>query len=167
MHMNRRTVVGVMGGGQATPAVARMAEELGQGIAAEGWVLLTGGRPAGVMEAASRGAHRAGGLVIGILPGPDPNGASQFVDIAVATNLADARNLVNVLSSDVVIACPGGAGTLSEVAMAVKNARPVVLLDFDPGPAVETARRAGTLVDASTPAQAIQATRRFLAPQDT
>ena len=124
----RRTVVGVMGGGTASAEVARMAEELGRLVAEAGWVLLTGGRPAGVMEAASRGARLAGGLVIGVLPGPDPDGASRYVDVAIATNLADGRNLVNVLSSDVVIACPGGAGTLSEVAIAHKIGLPVASL---------------------------------------
>lgn len=159
---DRRTVMGVMGGGTASAEVARMAEELGRLVAGAGWVLLTGGRPAGVMEAASRGARRAGGLVIGVLPGPDPDGASRYVDVAIATNLADGRNLINVLSSDVVIACPGGAGTLSEVALAVKNARPLVLLGFDPGPVVTPAERRGMLVRAATPAEAVEAARTFL-----
>jgi uncharacterized protein (TIGR00725 family) len=143
---SRRKVIGVMGGANVSTEVSTMAEELGRRIAEAGYVLLTGGRPAGVMDAASRGARAAGGLTVGVLPGPDPDDASAHVDIAIATNLADARNLINVLSSDVVVACPGGAGTLSEVALAVKNGRPLVLLDFDPGPMVtgDRVRRAKT-----------------------
>jgi uncharacterized protein (TIGR00725 family) len=66
---NRHAVVGVMGAGEgaSTEAVA-IAEELGECISARGWVLLTGGRPAGVMEAASRGAARVEGHLVGVLP---------------------------------------------------------------------------------------------------
>jgi uncharacterized protein (TIGR00725 family) len=159
----RRKIIGVMGGASASAQVLKMAEELGRRIAEAGLVLLTGGRPAGVMDAASRGAKEAGGLVVGILPGPDPDDACVHADIAIATNLADARNLVNVLSSDVVVACPGGAGTLSEVALAVKNDRPVVLLGgFDPGPVVTSAEKAGRVVRAETPEDTMEKVRAFL-----
>ena len=43
------------------------------------------------------------------------------------------RNVINILSSDVVVACRGTGGTLSEIALALRFDRPVVLLDFDPG----------------------------------
>lgn len=161
--MSRRKIIGVMGGASVSAEAARMAEDLGRLIAEAGLVLLTGGRPAGVMEAASRGAKAAGGLVVGVLPGPDPDDASEHVEIAIATNLADARNLVNVLSSDVVVACPGGAGTLSEVALAVKNARPLVLLGgFDPGPVVADAEEAGRVARAETPEEAMRRIQAFL-----
>ena len=62
------------------------------------------------------GASQAKGKVIGILPGPDASRASPDLDYAIVTGMGDARNLINVLSSAVIIACPGGAGTLSEVA---------------------------------------------------
>src|SRR4029453_17223360 len=59
-------IVGVMGpGGGATDRDCAFAYELGCAIAREGWVLLTGGRAAGVMNAATRGAKEAGGLTIG------------------------------------------------------------------------------------------------------
>jgi uncharacterized protein (TIGR00725 family) len=158
----RRKIVGVMGGASASTEVSRMAEELGRRIAEAGLVLLTGGRPAGVMDAASRGAKSAGGLVVGVLPGPDPDDACPHVDIAIATNLADGRNLVNILSSDVVVACPGGAGTLSEVALAVKNGRPLVLLGCDPGPVVAAAEKAGRVARAATPQEAMEKVQAFL-----
>ena len=159
----RRTVIGVMGGGSADATATALAEELGRRIAEAGWTLLTGGRPAGVMEAASRGAAAAGGLVVGVLPDSSPAAANPWVELVIATGLNDARNLINVLSSDVVVACPGGAGTLSEVALALKNDRPLVLLGFDPGPLAEAAAARGRLLRADNPAAAIDCIRRLLA----
>ncbi len=158
----RKKVVGIMGGAAVAEDVERIAERLGAGIAKRGWVLLTGGRPAGVMQAASRGASREGGLVVGVLPGPDPDDCADGVSIAIATGMSDARNAINVLSSDVVIALPGGAGTLSEVALAVKNRRPVVLLGIEPHPALERAKRAGLLRRAGSVEEAIDIVAEFL-----
>lgn len=130
-----RTVIGVMGSGRSLAEKdRRTAYDLGARIASEGWVLLTGGRAAGVMDAASHGAREAGGLVVGILPDTGPAAASQHVDIAIRTGMGDARNVVNVLSSDVVIALPGGPGTISEVALALKAEKVVITLGWDPGP---------------------------------
>ena len=78
------------------------------------------------MDAASQGAKSAGGLTVGILPHKDTQGISDAVDIAIATDLGNARNNINVLSSDVVIACGMGIGTASEVAL--KNGKQVILL---------------------------------------
>ncbi len=125
-----RPVIGVMGAGDAaSERDLSFAEELGRRIASNGWVLLTGGRSVGVMEAASRGAHGVpGSLVVGILPSED-GGVSQHVDIAVFTGLGHARNVVNVLSSRVVVICGAGrSGTASEAALALKVGRPLILL---------------------------------------
>ena len=48
---------------------------------------------------------------------------------AAALAMGEARNNINVLSSDVVFACGMGAGTASEVALAVKGRRHVILLN--------------------------------------
>ena len=162
MGHRRKQVIGVMGGGSVDESTEQMAEKLGRGIAEAGWAILTGGRPAGVMLAASRGAHMAGGLVIGVLPDSSPQAANDFVDIAIATGLGDARNLVNVLSADVVVACPGGAGTQSEVALALKNGRPVIGLGFDPGPFVTPYETTGQFSHAVDPDQAIAQIRHRL-----
>jgi len=119
-----------MGGGEsASTADCALGERLGERIAAEGWVLLTGVRDAGVMAAAIRGAKRIeGSLTIGILPsasGP----VAPSLDVAIFTGMGNARNTINVLSSNVVVACgSGGAGTASEVALALKSGVPVVLV---------------------------------------
>lgn len=123
-------IIGVMGPGeQSTVHDQQVAYDLGYHIAQAGWVLLTGGRNVGVMDAASRGAKAAGGLTIGVLPTSDRRNMSTAVDLAIVTDLGNARNNINVLSSEVVIACGMGVGTASEVALALKAGKPVVLLN--------------------------------------
>ena len=104
--------------------VEQMAEELGQGIARSGAVLISGGRK-GVMEASCRGAKKENGLVVGILP-KTRDQANQFVDICIVTGMGDARNVLNVNSADIIISVCGGAGTLSEIALALKANKKVI-----------------------------------------
>lgn len=151
----RRPVIGVMGGGNPNPAAEREAEELGRLIAEHGWMLLNGGRNAGVMAASTRGAKEAGGFVVGILPDSDGRQATADLDLVIPTGMGDARNVINVLASDVVIACAGSAGTLSEVALALKNGKPVIVLGFDPGPALQSFLDAGQLRHATSAGDAV------------
>jgi uncharacterized protein (TIGR00725 family) len=160
--MNRRIIVGVMGGGSATETVRREAYELGACIARRGWVLLCGGRDAGVMTASARGAAEHGGLTVGILPDDNRAGVSPYIHIPVVTGMGNARNAINVLSSDVVVACQGGTGTLSEIALALKSAKPVVLLDFDRAARLFEDHR-DQLAMAATVKEAERAIERFLA----
>lgn len=120
-------------GDHATALDLENAYELGKLIAQQGWVLLTGGRNTGVMDAASKGAKAANGLTVGILPGNNTNNLSEAVDIAIVTDMGNARNNINVLSSDVVIACGMGAGTASEISLAIKNHQRVILLNNNQG----------------------------------
>ncbi len=127
----RKFVVGVMGAGaEASKKELQDARRLGELIAREHWVLLSGGRNVGVMQEVSRGAKAIdGSLTIGILPHAQAK-VSEFVDVAIVTDMGNARNNINVLSSDVVVACgSGGAGTVSEIALALKNGKTVVLLN--------------------------------------
>ncbi len=158
----RRTVIGVMGGGSAVERDLEAARSLGGRIAGEGWALLNGGRDTGIMEAASAGARGKGGLVIGIVPGDSMRGVSQSLDIAVLTGMGSARNVINVLSSDVVVACPGGAGTLSEIALALKYEKKVVLLGFSPGGALDPSRWPDQLFHVHEPEEAIEMIRNLL-----
>lgn len=128
----RKIIVGVMGpGDKATAKDLQNAYELGKLIAQQQWILLTGGRNVGVMDAASKGAKSTNGLVIGILPDDSKRGISEAVDIAIFTDMGNARNNINVLSSDLVIACGMGAGTASEIALALKGNKQVILLTDD------------------------------------
>jgi uncharacterized protein (TIGR00725 family) len=125
----RRPVIGVVGAGEPSNASLAAARELGRLLAERGWVVLTGGRPAGVMAAAASGAKQVpGSLTLGILPGV-AGGESPDLDIAVFTGMGDGRNVINVLTSDVIVACGiEGPGTSSEVALALKAGKPVILL---------------------------------------
>jgi uncharacterized protein (TIGR00725 family) len=126
----RPPIIGVMGPGeQATFRDQQLAYQLGQLIAQQGWILLTGGRPVGVMEAANRGAKQAGGTTLGILPESDASAASDSVDIVIPTGMGNARNVINVLTSHAIVACGMGSGTASEIAIALKVRKPVVLLN--------------------------------------
>jgi len=151
-----RTVIGVMGGAVAAEDVTASAYEIGRLIAGRGWVLLNGGRNAGVMASSARGARDAGGLVIGVLPGESTAGCSADLDVAIVTGMGDARNVINVLSSQVVVALPGGPGTLSEIALALKNGRHVVSVGFPLGAQFRTYYERGLLHDAHSPAEAIE-----------
>ena len=162
---DRKPIIGVMGGASATKQVEQTAFELGEKIAENGWILLNGGRDSGVMRASAEGAKSRGGLTIGILYGSSKSDASPFIDIPIVTNMADARNLINVLSSDVVVACAGSAGTVSEIALALKNSRPVILLNFDPGPVFAEYERQGLLFSAGSPAQCVNKIKELLSDQ--
>ena len=167
----RKPVVGVMGGSKADAAACATAKELGSLIAGRGWVLLNGGRNTGVMAASAEGAKEAGGTVIGILPDRTTSKASPHLDVAICTDMGDARNLINVLSSDVVIACPGALGTLSEVVLALKHEKRVILLGFELGPPFQKYLKSGQLSLAKNPQDAIEqaaaACRRFAAGENT
>jgi uncharacterized protein (TIGR00725 family) len=142
------------------------ARELGRLTAAHGWVVLTGGRPAGVMAAACAGAKEIpGSLTLGILPSGS-GGVGPDVDVAVFTGMGEARNVVNVLSSDVVVACGAeGPGTASEVALALKVETPVILLGASVA-AGRYFRELGSpqqLFEASTPQDAVRLIEEELA----
>ena len=102
-----------------------MAEEVGRLLARRGAVVVCGGL-GGVMEAACRGASRAGGTTVGVLPGLDRGAANPFVSVAVATGLGEVRNALVVRAADALIAVGGVYGTLSEIALALKAGKPVI-----------------------------------------
>lgn len=144
----RRTIVGVMGSGRER--YEELAAPLGVWLARQGYHLLTGGGQ-GVMAAVSEaffGVPDRKGLVIGIIPAKAPDqGTNQgeagypnkWVEIPILTHLPLtgvqgkdnlSRNHINVLTSSVIVALPGAEGTLSEIELALKYQKP--LLIFDP-----------------------------------
>ncbi|NJK68817.1 MAG: TIGR00725 family protein [Microcoleus sp. SU_5_3] len=128
----QKIIIGIMGPGEnATSTDLENAYQLGQLIAKAGWILLTGGRNVGVMDAAAKGAKAANGLTVGILPNNNTHGISEAVDIAIVTDMGNARNNINILSSNVIIACGMGTGTASEIALALKANKQVILLNDD------------------------------------
>lgn len=143
--------VAVVGAGDASEEQERLAEAVGRLLAVGGAVVVTGGL-GGVMAAASRGAASAGGVAVGLLPGPDRAAANEWVSVAVPTGMGELRNGLIVRAADAVIAVGGEYGTLSEVALALKAGKRVIGLGFewavrgvelaaDPGDAVRRALR--------------------------
>lgn len=152
----RPRFVGVIGEQDCSAELATLARAVGTEIARRGGVLVCGGM-GGVMAAAAQGAQAAGGLTVGILPGQDRAAANPFIDIPIVTNLGEARNIVVVRSSEVIIAVGGSYGTLSEIAFALKLGVPVVGLrtwrlakDGADAPFVDP------IVRAATPEQAVE-----------
>jgi uncharacterized protein (TIGR00725 family) len=126
MKSVRMQVLGVFGGSVATPEEEAVAERVGATAARCGWVVMTGGG-SGVMAAASRGAVEAGGLTLAILPTAHPAAGypNPWVHLPVFTGAGSARNAFNVLSASLCVAIGGGAGTLSEIGLALKAGVPV------------------------------------------
>lgn len=126
--MKRRIAV-IGQSGRIESQVRAQAERVGALIAKEAGILLTGGRD-GIMEAASRGAAKAGGIVVGILPGDDPTLANSYVTVPISTGLAfDQRSTILIHSADIVIMIAGGNGTLGELSMAYQNGKDTIILE--------------------------------------
>src|SRR5256885_12258343 len=123
-----RRYVAVCGASEATPSQLTAAREVGRLLALAGAVVSNGGY-GGVMGAASEGAAREGGVVVGILPDSDRADANAHLTVAIASGLGQARNAVLVTAADSVIAIGAGWGTLSEIALARRLDRPVFALD--------------------------------------
>jgi uncharacterized protein (TIGR00725 family) len=145
--------VAVCGPDPSSPEVGAQAEEVGRLLAEAGAVLVCGGI-GGVMEAASRGAAGAGGMVVGILPGLDRASANPHVTVAIPTGMGEMRNTLIVRSADALIAIAGEFGTLSEIAFALKTGVPVVGLET-----WELGKRGAPMdafVRVSSPAEAVE-----------
>jgi uncharacterized protein (TIGR00725 family) len=71
-------------------------------------------------------------VTIGILPTEDTSGISEAVDVPVVTGMGSGRNNINALTGDVMIACGMGLGTASEIALALKVGKKVILLGGGP-----------------------------------
>jgi len=119
--------VSVIGTGSASPEEYAMARAVGAELARAGAVVVCGGL-GGVMEGAARGAAEAGGVTVGILPGPDAADANRWVGLPLATGMGEARNALVVRAAEAVVAVGGGWGTLSELALARKMGIPVCAL---------------------------------------
>jgi uncharacterized protein (TIGR00725 family) len=133
--MKRRPLIAVCGDTRLdiTNEKYQLAEVLGKKLIDSGYRIVTGGL-GGVMEAVSSGARKSDsykeGDIVGILPGTDPSESNEYIDISIATDLDYARNLI-VSNSDAVVAIGGGAGTLSEIALAWAMKRLIIAYEVD------------------------------------
>ncbi len=130
MSRTYRRVVAVMGGSVCTPEQAEIARQVGQLLAQHKAVVVCGGMT-GVMEAVAEGARSAGGLTIGILPGANASESppNPHIEVALFTGLREGRNYLIACACEGAIAIGGGYGTLSEIALALRMGKPIVLVD--------------------------------------
>lgn len=120
-------IIGVIGASSSDPDIEDLAERVGELIAKRGAALVCGGL-GGVMEAASRGARRNGGVTIGVLPGADRDECNRHITYPIVTDLGHARNVIIAHTAQALIAVAGEYGTLSEIAVALKLGKTVAVL---------------------------------------
>lgn len=176
-RVDRRPLVAVIGDASLAPGDPKIAaaRELGALIIGRRWRLATGGL-GGVMQEASAGARSStvwqDGDIIGVIPGSDPAVANPYVDVVISTGMDHMRNSI-VAHSDAIIVVGGGAGTLSEIALAWIYRRLIVALPH----AGWGAKLAGSKIDgrvrykdmpddcvraALTPSEAVEVVDRLL-----
>lgn len=123
-------VVSVVGDAQLPdPGDRAMVMALGQALIDAGFRIVTGGM-GGTMEAVCEGGRKSAkwqeGRILGLLPSYRKEEANPFCDIVIPTGLQLGRNVLVVAAGDVVLAVGGGAGTLSELALAWQLGKPIV-----------------------------------------
>lgn len=92
-------------------------EELGHWMGENGHQLVFGGCNLGLMECIAKAVHESGGMTIGVVPTiVEKHGrASDYTDVKImCDNLSDRKDLM-ITKSDVIVALPGGVGTLDEI----------------------------------------------------
>jgi len=122
----------------ADPAYLRAAGELGRALAAANLRLVYGGGGVGLMGAAARGAHEAGGKVLGVIPDflMGKERALECVDHVVVTSMHQRKQKF-FEEADGFVILPGGIGTLEEVVELLSwrrldlHAMPVVFFNPD------------------------------------
>ncbi|MBK9258521.1 MAG: TIGR00725 family protein [Polyangiaceae bacterium] len=173
-HVTRRRFVlaAIGNGGVLPPAVEALAVDVGRLAIDAGFRVVTGGL-SGVMEAVCRGARASSswrdGDILGILPGYDRRAANPYIDIVVPTGMQIGRNIIVTAMADVVLVIGGGAGTLSEIAVAWQLGKPIVALEKTGGFAAEyagksiDARRNDVVLGAETAEEAIRISLELVA----
>lgn len=120
-------MIAVVGAAECDDTTAGHARQVGRLLAERGVAVVCGGR-GGVMAGVAEGANERGGVAIGILPGESRHEGNEYLSVAIATGLGEARNAIIARTCDAMIGIGGEYGTLSEIALALKMGKPVVSL---------------------------------------
>ena len=102
---------------QIDPLYIEKAEELGAWIGSQGKWLVYGGSNLGLMEATAKAVKANGGQVMGVVPTllEERGRVSTLLDVIFPTvNLSDRKDLM-LQEADILVALPGGIGTLDEI----------------------------------------------------
>lgn len=136
----RQKIVAITGRRADSPRysdyIASMAFEVGKMCSEKGLIILTGGL-SGVMEAAAHGAKSVSGKTVGILPGLQHQDANPYIDIVLPSGLGILRNSLIASGCDLMVALPGGTGTLEEICFALDFGKPVLSIEGWSIPAVD------------------------------
>ena len=104
---------------QVTNKYYKLAEEIAYLLAREGYAIITGSGP-GIMEAANKGAKRAGGQSIGLnIQLPSEQQPNKYVDILLDFHYFFVRKVMFVKYAKAFVIMPGGYGTLDEFSEAI------------------------------------------------
>lgn len=94
-----------------------LAEEIAAALCKTGYGIITGGGP-GIMEAANKGAHEAGGKSVGLnIELPHEQGSNPYIDRdkLLNFNFFFVRKVMFVKYSQGFVVMPGGFGTMDEL----------------------------------------------------
>jgi uncharacterized protein (TIGR00730 family) len=145
-------VVTVFGSARPGPDDAQYASAraLGAALAEKGWVVCSGGY-AGVMEAVSRGAKEAGGRTLAVTARSFSSRANRWIDEEIRVDTWQERLFELIARGQGYVACPGGTGTLVELAVAwemlnkgVMRKKPMIVLGKFWQPVIECVREIET-----------------------
>ncbi|WP_066683940.1 TIGR00730 family Rossman fold protein [Caulobacter sp. CCH9-E1] len=98
------------------PSYLTDAHQIGESFAKAGLKLVYGGGGVGLMGATARGAHSAGGAVLGVIPSFLRGREQPFDDVeTVVVETMHERKMMMFERSDAFVVLPGGIGTLEEI----------------------------------------------------
>ncbi|MFP5297099.1 MAG: TIGR00730 family Rossman fold protein [Alphaproteobacteria bacterium] len=123
---------------RSDPIYTAAARDFGGQAARAGWRLVYGGGGVGLMGAAARAAHEAGGRVLGVMPGFLRSRERLYdeVETLVITSMHE-RKTIMYDQSDAFVVAPGGVGTLEVVIEVLSwkrldlHAKPVIFLNIN------------------------------------
>ena len=176
MNEGQERIVTIFGGAKCREGDLEYAQaiQIGALLAASGFTICTGGY-AGVMEAASRGAHGRGGRVLGITMNQFKAEPNRFLTEKVPSEHFYERLQRLITRSVGFVALRGGMGTVTEVSLVwnklqtrVLDSRPVVLVGDCWPPLMKELQRHLAVTDndlalldfAATPEEAVAIIRR-------